>query len=835
MAFSASDTTRTSNAAAEDTAAHTHRLSDLDRDYSLLGCLGHGGFGSVFLAKKKSGRKVALKVLPIDPDDEEEFSVFTRELEAVVSLNSNEDARNNDEEDTRDQGIIFFEDWFIGPDFACIVMNYANGGTLAGEIARKKESGGEESFFTERRIAWYALQLCEALAYAHERGVAHHDIKSSNVLIDVSRGGTLILADFGTSVAPGETSVGFTKSYASPELLASHALDDYENLRGDKIDAFGLGCILYELLACTRLEDVPGDQTLADFVNRGAGLEAVLNLDLIRLPWLPADDSNSQQAREESKLIGYSHALKSLVMTLLQPNPENRFSPSQLQDAFRKDPRSPLLLPMVSAAYRLTSGAPVTLDNIQLGMFVQRGLDWSEGESDGGQGCIGVVVGLDADAGYTEVAFPSRPSEPICCRIGAGNKFELQVGPASLPDFYTGTTIRRLNGVVFGSHEIGQTIRNECRVVGSHSESNMILVAPIEKATIPTLPSSIWNSNDTFKCVGPREPLPPPRSWEENVGVLIDVPNSSEEYKEIVEAFFSVESRGLDCKVYEVTNLQRVQNELLWKQYAKKKEEVALENWGFGNVQRFFHAMSGTRPDLSCRSHSYHDAVASLSNRRGIQLTESASYAHRNVVSPYHNAGGMQMVVARAALGRVASAATMSPLRNKYHSDVIVQENIEEVYRCRSLLQLYPEYIITYKTLVERNSAAQGRRIIHGRVPVSRNSNSNAMQSFVDGGISLSSLSITEGKGESDHAANFASGNAKGGASSTTARRASKIKECVICMVRPSQRIMIPCGHPCLCDSCCSDATLKRLRRKCPECRQKISQTAKFYGKIVDE
>ena len=833
MAFSASDTTRTPQAA-EDTAAHTHRLSDLDRDYSLLGCLGHGGFGSVFLAKKKSGRKVALKVLPIDPDDEEEFSVFTRELEAVVSLNSKEDTSNNDEEDTRDQGIIFFEDWFIGPDFACIVMNYANGGTLAGEIARKKESRGEESFFTERRIAWYALQLCEALAYAHERGVAHHDIKSSNVLIDVSRGGALILADFGTSVAPGETSVGFTKSYASPELLASHALDDYENLRVDKIDAFGLGCILYELLACTRLEDVPGDQTLAQFVNEGAGLEAALNLDLIRLPWLPADNS-SQQARGQSKLIAYSHALKNLVMTLLQPNPENRFIPSQLQDAFRKDPRSPLILPMVSAAYSLTPGAPVTLDNIQLGMFVQRGLDWSEGDSDGGQGCIGVVIGLDADAGYTEVAFPSRPSEPICCRIGAGNKFELQVGPASLPDFYTGTNQRRLNGVVFGSHEIGQTIGNKCRVVGSYSEGNMILVAPIEKTTIPTLPSTICNSNDTFKCVGPREPLPPPRSWEENVGVLVDVPNRSEEYTEMLEAFYSVESRGLDRKTYEVTKLQRVQNELLWKQYADKKEEVALENWGFGNVQRFFHGMSGTRPDLTCLSSSYHDVVATLSNRQEIRLSESASCAHKNVISPYHNAGEMQMVVARAALGRVASAATMSSLRNNYHSDVIVRES-EEVYRCRSLLQVYPEFIITYKTLVEKNSAAQGRRIVQGRVPISRNSNSNVMQSFVDG-ISLSSLSITTGKGKSDHAANSARSNAKGEASSTTSSstRASKIKECVICMVRPSQRIMIPCGHPCLCDSCCTDATLKRLRRKCPECRQTISQTAKFYGKIVDD
>ena len=130
-------------------------LNKIDADYECIGCLGHGGFGSVFAAKKKSGRRVALKVMPMDTSDEEEYEKFTREIEAVVKLNSCMDEErklgNN-----RDLSIVYFEDWFIASSFVCIVMNYVDGGTLAAEIERKTEP------YAERRIGWYALQLCDA-------------------------------------------------------------------------------------------------------------------------------------------------------------------------------------------------------------------------------------------------------------------------------------------------------------------------------------------------------------------------------------------------------------------------------------------------------------------------------------------------------------------------------------------------------------------------------------------------------------------------------------------------------------------------------------------------
>ena len=73
-------------------------------------------FGSVFLARKRgSGRRVALKVMPMDTSDDEEYERFIRELESVVGLND-----SADEARQRDLNIVFFEDWFISASFACI-------------------------------------------------------------------------------------------------------------------------------------------------------------------------------------------------------------------------------------------------------------------------------------------------------------------------------------------------------------------------------------------------------------------------------------------------------------------------------------------------------------------------------------------------------------------------------------------------------------------------------------------------------------------------------------------------------------------------------------------
>eukprot|EP00978_Attheya_sp_CCMP212_P023249 scaffold70800_cov68-Attheya_sp.AAC.1 len=208
----------------------------------------------------KSGRKVALKFSNMDDDEEEWYDIFTCELYTLVKLNPKEN---------KSLAIGHFEE--------CRWWN-----PYSQEMSAKMEP------YTEMRITWYALQISKALAFAHERGVAHHDVKSSNVLINWVAGGKLLLTDFGSAVAPGEDNSAPTKGFK-------------KITKTDKVDTFGLGCILFELLCCRKIVDLTDDKTLAEFIKQH-GVEAALDLTCIQLPWL-----ESSSASQHS--IGYSSAL----------------------------------------------------------------------------------------------------------------------------------------------------------------------------------------------------------------------------------------------------------------------------------------------------------------------------------------------------------------------------------------------------------------------------------------------------------------------------------------------------------------------------------------------
>lgn len=90
-----------------------------------------------------------------------------------------------------------------------------------------------------------AVQMCEALGYAHSRGVVHRDVKPDN--ISILPGGVVKLTDFGIArlaAEPSITSQGQvfgTPSYMSPEQVASRNVDH-------RTDLFSMGVTLYEML-----------------------------------------------------------------------------------------------------------------------------------------------------------------------------------------------------------------------------------------------------------------------------------------------------------------------------------------------------------------------------------------------------------------------------------------------------------------------------------------------------------------------------------------------------------------------------------------------------------
>jgi hypothetical protein len=63
----------------------------------------------------------------------------------------------------------------------------------------------------------------------------------------------------------------------------------------------------------------------------------------------------------------------------------------------------------------------------------------------------------------------------------------------------------------------------------------------------------------------------------------------------------------------------------------------------------------------------------------------------------------------------------------------------------------------------------------------------------------------------------------------------SNTKKCVVCLEKDVRRILLPCGHPCLCEVCGTKQGLKKLKYKCPECRSVIQDTVIIYGRVVDD
>jgi len=607
------------------------------------------------------------------------------------------------------------------------------------------------------------FQLCAALAFAHEKGVSHHDVKAANILIDTSAGGKLLLADFGTALKPGEETVGFTKSYASPELLASHELEDFGDLRADMNDAFALGCVIYELLMCKNLENLSADQTLGEFISdEPGGLAAALGN--VALPWLPSNNGGV------SASVGYTNELRNLVANFLKPANE-RLLPGQVQQSIKGDPLSPLLLPRVSAAQTARPGAPVTIDNVQLGMLVQRGVDWSDGDDDGGLGSVGVIVKLDGDGNYVWVSFPSQSSVPesMCCRMGASNKYELQVC-CPLPDYVSGNGIRN-DGIVHVGHNIssvsvGQKINQNCMVVGTNESLEIAFVAPLDKVSVPQLPvQTQWRTSDS-SFVKSKDQTDTPSTWQ--LGTYAEVKLNSEEGKDILDLLYD-KIGGLKLRDCPVESIQRVQDKSLWGNYMRSKQKVSAENWGIDNEMNAFMGYPG--------SSTLSTFLANW-NPNGKHFSTKATIIRNKTYDKFHTSSKTgtesKMLLCRVVVGRILDTDSKNPNPTLMsHSEVISKD----LYASRGPCLAYPEYIITYKDnsappLISRDASSGGR---------------------------------------------------------------SESKMCIICLERPVRYLTIPCGHPCLCEKCNNAQIRRKLKGKCPECRRPFHSTAIIFGRVVND
>ncbi|HUI54791.1 MAG TPA: serine/threonine-protein kinase, partial [Bryobacteraceae bacterium] len=204
--------------------------------YQVIEKLGEGGMGVVYKARDtRLHRFVALKVLPPEKvADTERKRRFVQEARSASALNH--------------PHIITIHEIGSESDTDFIAMEYLEGKTLGQLIPPKGLS--------PREALNYAMQIADALAAAHAKGIVHRDVKPGNVM--VTPGGLAKVLDFGlakltewnageeisTRTMAGSTADGLvlgTVAYMSPEQTEGRPVDT-------RSDIFSFGVMLYQML-----------------------------------------------------------------------------------------------------------------------------------------------------------------------------------------------------------------------------------------------------------------------------------------------------------------------------------------------------------------------------------------------------------------------------------------------------------------------------------------------------------------------------------------------------------------------------------------------------------
>ena len=197
--------------------------------YRILNQIGAGGMGQVFLAEHATlRRQVALKVLPprqaLDPANVERFY---REARAAAALDH--------------PNIVHAYDVACDRGTHFLVLEYIDGETLDRALARRQRLPVGEA-------VGHAVQAAAGLQHAHDKGVAHRDVKPANLLVGrdgivkiLDLGLAQFFEDSGTRLNRSSDVVMGTTDYASPEQLSGEEAD----LRSD---IYSLGATLYHLL-----------------------------------------------------------------------------------------------------------------------------------------------------------------------------------------------------------------------------------------------------------------------------------------------------------------------------------------------------------------------------------------------------------------------------------------------------------------------------------------------------------------------------------------------------------------------------------------------------------
>ncbi len=302
--------------------------------FELLGELGRGGMGIVYLALDESlKRKVALKVLRQEQaEDERAVKRFLREAETAAKLRHPhiisiylagecdgtwyfsmeyvpgitlaELIRGLRSQMLRDRGPLSVRRIMEHGEPVARLIHGSSTATTNNNISAQEEQGERILSLSQRNYVREALGLfagiAEALQYAHERGVVHRDIKPSNLILAPS--GRLMLADFGLAkIADGASITRAGDLMGSPAYMSPEQASSRKLVQDHRSDIWSLGVTLYELL------------TLAHPFEADT-LEVTLHQILTKEP-TPMRSVNPRLPKD----------VETIVMKMIEKNPDDRY------------------------------------------------------------------------------------------------------------------------------------------------------------------------------------------------------------------------------------------------------------------------------------------------------------------------------------------------------------------------------------------------------------------------------------------------------------------------------------------------------------------------------
>jgi serine/threonine protein kinase len=295
------------------------RMPPLLGSYRILRKLGEGGMGVVYEAEQQRPRRlVALKVIRGGRlVDQYQVKLFQREAQALARLKHPGIAAIYESGSTED-GQHYF------------AMELVRGVPLLDYVKGHRLTGSQAPIGIRHRLELF-LKVCEAISYAHQRGVIHRDLKPANILIveesegqslgapSVSRDGVKVL-DFG--LARITDTDGTSASTLSEVGLVKGTLPymSPEQVRGDsdeidvRTDVYTLGVILYELLTERR-----------PFEIERAALPQAIRTICEDAPKLPSRVRSEAGDRKSKKTERIDRDIETIALKALEKDPEQRY------------------------------------------------------------------------------------------------------------------------------------------------------------------------------------------------------------------------------------------------------------------------------------------------------------------------------------------------------------------------------------------------------------------------------------------------------------------------------------------------------------------------------